>query len=53
MSVSYTHLKADLVAVGGVTGGCGGHDLALGQLAGDGLGDGDGRVGRTLSLIHI
>ncbi|VWL96079.1 Uncharacterised protein [Collinsella intestinalis] len=39
--------KADLVAVGGIAGGCGGHDLALGQLAGDGLGDGDGRVGRT------
>ena len=32
--------KADLVAVGGITGGSGGHQFALGQLAGQGLTDG-------------
>ena len=32
--------KADLVAVGGITGGSGGHQLALGQLAGQSLTDG-------------
>ena len=39
--------QSDLVAVGGVAGGRGGHDLALRQLAGDGLAHGDSRVGRA------
>jgi len=39
--------KADLVAVGGVTGGGSGHQLALGQLAGQRLADGLQRVARA------
>ena len=38
--IHLTGSKADLVAVGGITGGSGGHQLALGQLAGQGLTDG-------------
>ena len=37
--------QADLVAVGGVAGRGGGDELALRQLAGDGLGDGYGGIG--------
>ena len=37
--VHLTGSQTDLVAVGGVTGGCGGDQLALGQLAGHGLAD--------------
>ncbi len=36
--------EADLVAVAGVAGRGGGHEFALGELALEGLGDGDGRV---------
>ena len=39
--------KADLVAVGRVTGGSGRHQFALGQLAGQRLADGLERVART------
>ncbi|SCH94436.1 Uncharacterised protein [uncultured Faecalibacterium sp.] len=48
--------KADLVAVGGVTGSGSGHQLALGQLAGQGLADRLERVaraGHTHGLIDI
>ena len=48
--------KADLVAVGGVTGGGSGHQLALGQLTGQGLADRLERVacaGHTHGLIDI
>ena len=48
--------KADLVAVGGVTGSGSGHQLALGQLAGHGLADRLERVacaGDTHSLIDV
>ena len=38
--IHLTGSEADLVAVGGITGGSGGHQLALGQLAGQGLTDG-------------
>ena len=39
--------KADLVAVGGVSGSGGGHELALRQLAGKRLGHRHGRIGGT------
>ena len=57
--INFVHLtggKADLVAVGGITGGSGGHQLALGQLAGQGLADGLERVactGDAHGLIHV
>ena len=54
--VHLTGSQTDLVAVGGVTGGCGGDQLALGQLAGHGLADRLERVacaGDTHSLIDV
>ena len=54
--VHLTGSQTDLVAVGGVTGGCGGDQLALGQLAGHGLADRLERVacaGDAHSLIDV
>ena len=51
-----TGSQTDLVAVGAVTGGSGGDDLALGQLAGQGLGsrgEGIARTGETHGLVYI
>ena len=48
--------EADLVAVAGVSGGSGGHELALRELALERLRDGDGGVGRAghaHGLVHI
>ena len=48
--------KADLVAVAGVAGGSGGHELALRQLALERLGHGDGGVagaGDAHGLVHV
>ena len=54
--VHLTGSQTDLVAVGGVTGGCGGDQLTLGQLAGHGLADRLERVacaGDAHSLIDV
>ena len=48
--------QADLVAVRGVTGRRRGHELALGQLAGNGIGHGHRGVGRARDahgLVHV
>ena len=48
--------QADLVAVAGVAGGGGGHELALRELAGHGLGHGDrgvGRAGHAHGLVDV
>ncbi len=54
--VHLTGRQTDLVAVGGVSGGSGGDDLTLRQLAFEGFGDRNGRVGRAghaHCLIHV
>ena len=54
--IDLTGRQTDLIAVRGVSGCCGGDDLALGELALERFGHGDARVagaGHAHGLIHV